>query len=177
MKIHTIVLWLRQFRLLHRWIGSGMALFITITAVTGILLGWKKNFTTLQPETKNGISSNMDQWKSISAIGSAASKALDAAGIRDNPVDRFDVRPDQGIVKVLFRDGYWEVQVDGVSGEVLSVARRHSDWIEHIHDGSIFSEAFKLVYTNLLGITLLTLTCTGLFLWVAPKIVRHARNR
>jgi uncharacterized iron-regulated membrane protein len=98
---------------------------------------------------------------------------MDAAGHQLNEIDRFDVRPDKGIVKVLFKHGYWEVQVDGASGKVLSMAQRHSDWVEHLHDGSIFSDFFKLLYTNILGIGLLLLSCSGVYMWLTPKIIRR----
>jgi hypothetical protein len=86
-----------------------------------------------------------------------------------------DVRPDKGIIKVLFKNGYWEVQVDGQTGKVLSVAQRHSDWIEHIHDGSIVNDVFKLAYTNILGIGLFVLAASGLWLWYGPKVIRRSK--
>jgi hypothetical protein len=101
---------------------------------------------------------------------------MDSAGILNNPVERFDVRPDKGIIKVLFKKGYWEAQVDGTSGKVLSLAQRHSDWIEHIHDGSIISDPFKLMYTNILGIGLLLLALSGLYMWYAPKVIRRSKD-
>jgi hypothetical protein len=96
--------------------------------------------------------------------------------MKSNAVDRLDVRPDKGIVKVLMKHGYWEVQVDGASARVLSVAQRHADWIEHIHDGSIVNEIFKVSYTNILGFGLLILSVTGLYLWYGPKAVRNSKG-
>ena len=94
-----------------------------------------------------------------------------------NPVDRFDVRPSKGIVKVLFEKGYWEVQVDGTNGEVKSIARRHSDWIEALHDGSIINDFFKLISMNILGVGLLFLIGSGLWLWYGPKRLRWLKKR
>jgi len=71
-----------------------------------------------------------------------------------------NVRPEDGIVKVLFKEGNWEVQLDGVSGEVLSVGRRHSDWIEKLHDLSIISDGTKLVTMNILGVGLIGMVIT-----------------
>ncbi len=95
----------------------------------------------------------------------------------DNPIDRIDVRPGKGIAKVLFEKGWWEVQIDGVNGEILSVAKRHSDWIEKLHDGSIVSDFFKLLTMNALGIGLLILMITGLWLWYGPRIYRKLNRR
>jgi uncharacterized iron-regulated membrane protein len=83
-----------------------------------------------------------------------------------------DIRPSKGIVKILFEDGNWEVQVDGKSGEVLSIDKRYSDWIESLHDGSIISDGFKLVSMNFLGMGLLFLIFTGLWLWYGPRRIR-----
>jgi hypothetical protein len=37
---------------------------------------------------------------------------MDSIGQGDNSIDRLDLRPDKGIIKVLFTKGYWELQVD-----------------------------------------------------------------
>jgi hypothetical protein len=68
------------------------------------------------------------------------------------------------------------VQVDASAGKALSVAKRHADWIEHVHDGSIISELFKLIYTNYIGWGLLILAISGFWLWYGPKAIRHAKN-
>ena len=64
------------------------------------------------------------------------------------------------------------MQVDGKSGEVLSIDKRYSDWIESLHDGSIISDGFKLVSMNFLGMGLLFLIFTGLWLWYGPRRIR-----
>ncbi|MFT6321644.1 MAG: putative iron-regulated membrane protein, partial [Granulosicoccus sp.] len=86
-------------------------------------------------------------------------------------------RPSKGIVKVLFEAGNWEVQVDGKSGEVKSVEKRYSDWIESLHDGSIISDGFKLFTMNFLGIGLLFLIGTGVWLWYGPRRVRMKKRK
>jgi len=60
---------------------------------------------------------------------------------------------------------------------VLSVARRHSDWIEQLHDGSIISDLFKLISMNFLGIGLLIMILSGLWLWYGPKKFRKMKRR
>ena len=82
----------------------------------------------------------------------------------------------KGIIKVTFKEEYWEAQIDGGTGKILSVAQRHADWIEHIHDGSIISEPFKIVYTNYLGWGLLFLSITGFWLWYGPKAIRKIKK-
>lgn len=111
-------------------------------------------------------------------MATIATAALDSTtGARNNFIDRIEARPEKGMVKVLFKEGYWEVQLDGSTGKVLSVARRHSDWIEKVHDGSIVSDFFKLVSMNVLGLGLLVLTATGFTLWFYPKRIRQLKKQ
>jgi len=147
-----------------------------ITASTGILLGWKKNVDLLQPPEQKGTSDKLNQWVSLEKIVQSASHAIDSVVGSPIEVDKLDVRPAKGIVKVIFKEGSWEVQVDGATGKSLSVAQRHSDWIEHIHDGSIVGDVFKITYTNLLGWGLLILALSGFCLWYGPKVVKKIKT-
>lgn len=175
MNYRTIVDSLRKFRTWHRFIGTGLGFFILITSLTGILLGWKKNVEILQPPEQKGTTTELNQWVSIEMIASSASHALDSVVGRTVAIDKLDVRPGKGIIKVLFKEGYWEVQVDGATGKSLSVMQRHSDWIEHLHDGSIINDFFKIAYTNLLGWGLLILGLSGFWLWYGPKMVKKMK--
>jgi len=100
----------------------------------------------------------------------------------DSEVDRIDIRPDKGTAKVTFKKHFTEVQVDGYSGEVLSIATRHSDWIEKVHDGSIVDfyttgdEGAKLTYSTLVSIGLILLACSGFYLWYYPKLLRKMKE-
>ncbi len=177
MILKNLVHRLRQFRSLHKWIGISVALFMLITSITGVLLGWKKNVELLQPATLKGSSTNVETWISFEHVAQVALRAIDSVTHQHNSVDRFDVRFDKGIVKVLFTKGYWEVQVDATTGKALSVAQRHADWIEHIHDGSIVNDVFKLFYTNYMGLGLLTLAISGFWLWYGPRVIRKVKNK
>lgn len=167
---------LRKFRTWHRFFGTALGLFMLITASTGILLGWKKNFDILQPPEQKGTSTNLENWASLETITKSASQAIDSVVGHSIELDKLDVRPSKGIIKVLFKEGNWEVQIDGATGKPLSVLQRHSDWIEHIHDGSIIGDVFKVTYTNLLGWGLLTLALSGFWLWYGPKVVRKMKT-
>ncbi len=175
MILQNLVKKLRQFRILHKWIGISLAFFILISSVTGVLLGWKKNIELLQPKMYSGTSDQLANWKSFDVIANSAKRAVDSVTKRSIEIDRMDVRPDKGVVKVLFAEGYWEAQVDGKTGKVFSVAQRHADWIEHVHDGSIINDFVKLIYTNIIGVGLIILALSGSFLWYGPKVVRKMK--
>ena len=175
----TIVKQLRRYRVYHKYIGIALSILLFISAVTGLLLGWKKNVDLIQPPTQKGVSKDLATWKQVDELATLAQTAFyetypEQAG---NGIDRMDVRPSKGIVKVLFKEGWWEVQLDGTSGEVLSIAKRHSDWIEALHDGSIISDTFKLISMNTLGIGLSLMIITGLWLWYGPRVVKRRRKK
>lgn len=178
-KKRKYILSLRLYRKFHRYIGVVLAVFLLISALTGLLLGWKKDANWIQPSTQKGISKDLTEWKSLhelSGIGQAALIAY-APDQKDNKINKIDVRPSKGIVKVIFKKGNWEVQIDGTSGEVKSIAKRYSDWIESLHDGSIISDTFKLISMNLLGIGLSILSLTGFWLWYGPKLIREIKRQ
>ena len=154
-----------------------MGVLVLISSLSGILLALKKDVNILQPPTQRSEVSSKAEWLPIREIGLRATEALKAhTGLAAVSIDRMDVRPSKGIVKVNFEQGYWEVQVDGYQGEILSIARRHSDWIEQVHDGSIISDAFKLASMHMLGLGLLVLTLSGFWLWFGPRKIRKIKK-
>ena len=169
---------LRNFRKFHRYTGLLLAILLLISAVTGILLSLKKNVDIIQPPTQKGVSKDLATWKSIDELSKLATTAFyqKYPTQKGNEIDRLDVRPSKGIAKVLFKEGNWEVQIDGTSGEVKSIAKRYSDWIESLHDGSIISDLFKLISMNILGIGVLFLIGSGIWLWYGPKVVREMKR-
>ncbi len=178
-KLKQYVLSLRSFRVWHRYTGIILLVIVLISSITGILLAWKKDFDVLQPPTQKGVSKDLSTWKPLHELAETAQLALVEAHPEqsENPIDRMDARPKKGIVKVLFKKGYWEVQLDGTSGEVKSIAKRHADWIEHLHDGSIISDFFKLLSMNTLGFGLILLLGSGFWLWYGPKRIRKLKQQ
>jgi len=172
-----IVKLLRKFRVFHRWIGISLAGFLLISALTGILLSLKKKFDILQPPTQIGQSTDLTKWKSLDQLKLIAiQEAQKINSDTKNSIDRLDVRPSKGIVKVIFKENNLEIQLDGATGEMLSVAPRWSDWIESLHDGSIISELFKLISMNILGWGLVVMIISGFWLWYGPRRLRRKRR-
>jgi uncharacterized iron-regulated membrane protein len=98
-------------------------------------------------------------------------------------LDRIDFRPDKGMVKFVFVDDYWGLQLDCTTGELLLIEKRRSDFIEDLHDGSIADallgtsdEQIKLVYTSIMGSALLIFSITGFWLWLGPRRMRKVRS-
>lgn len=183
--LQKIVKRTRQYRKLHRYIGSTLVFFFFIIAITGLLLGWKKHSGgIILPKTEKGISTDLKQWLSYDSLNTLAFLALrDSFPETLSPViDRIDARPDKGIVKFVFKNHYQEIQLDATTGKVLAINQRTSDIIEQIHDGSILdvitntsNGQIKVFYTTLLGVGLLTLTISGFWLWYNPKRIRKLK--
>ena len=170
---------LRLLRVLHRWLGIPLVLFFFIIGITSILLAWKKKAELLPPTLKTKVESSKD-WISPSQMVEIAMAKMDSMN-QSNLVDRIDIRPDKGIAKVTFQTHFTEVQLDGFSGEVLSVETRHSDWIEKVHDGSIVdyyfggTETSKLIYSTLTAFGLILMSFSGFYLWYFPKAIRKLK--
>ena len=156
--------------------------FFFIVACTGLLLGWKKHTGgVILPESYQGKSTNKQDWLPVHLLHEKAVKV-----VRENisselslELERIDIRPDKGMVKFVFVEGYWGVQLDCTTGELLHIERRRSDLIENIHEGSFLDylfgtndEQIKLIYTSIMGTALLTFTTTGFWLWYGPKRFR-----
>lgn len=174
---------LRKARSIHARVALPLMLLVVVSSLTGIVLGWKKNVDTLQPPTQASEAVALSAWLPLHQLAAVATAALaahaahGATGDAGRLVpDRLDVQPGKGIVKVLF-PGDWEVQVEGSTALVRSVARRHADWIERLHDGSIVSDGFKLVAMTALGFGLLVLATSGFWMWYGPKRLRRIRLR
>src|SRR5687767_921428 len=154
---------IRFLRKLHRYIAISLFLFFFIVSLTGLLLGWKKNsFGVILPPTSKGISPDLKTWLPFDSLQSIAFKTLhdSISSELSTELERIDARPQKGSVKFVFADDYWEIQLDGTSGEVLQVSRRTSDIIENIHDGTILDvlfntkgDPFKLSYTTIMGLS------------------------
>jgi uncharacterized iron-regulated membrane protein len=174
---------LRIFRKIHRTTGALLFIFFFFISITGLLLGWKKNTNgAILPESQKGTSTELVEWLSVDSLHTIACTTLRNSVSQDLSLelDRIDIRKDKGMVKFVFVDQYYEVQLDGATGNVLSVGQRKSDFLENVHDGSILdrylgtSGILKLIYTSIMGISLLMFTITGFWLWYGPKRMRQS---
>lgn len=172
---------LRIFRKIHRTTGALLFIFFFVISATGLLLGWKKNTNGLiLPKTQKGTSTELVEWLPVDSLHTIACQTLHTSVSPDLSLelDRIDIRKDKGSVKFNFVDHYYEVQLDGATGNVLSIGQRRSDFFENVHDGSIIdrylgtSGVIKLIYSTIMGLSLLMFTITGFWLWYGPKRMR-----
>ncbi|MET0650160.1 MAG: PepSY domain-containing protein [Pyrinomonadaceae bacterium] len=176
---------LRVSRIVHRTTGALLFVFFFFVACTGLLLGWKKDTGgVILAKTYQGSSTDLKDWLPIHVLHHKAVAVMRESVSPDLSLelDRIDIRPDKGVVKFVFVEHYWGVQLDGTTGEALHIERRRADFIENVHDGSVLDYLagtggqIKLAYTSVMGLALLTFTVTGFWLWYGPKRF-HAKRK
>lgn len=163
----------RDSRKIHRWGAIIIALPFLVVLISGLFLQLKKDVAWIQPASAEGVAT-------IPSISFdeilEASKNIPEAEISSwADIDRLDVRPDKGMVKVRSIN-HWEIQIDTKTGVVLQSEYRRSDIIEAIHDGSWFHDSVKLWIFLPTGIIVTILWFTGIYMFFIPMINRR-RNR
>ncbi|MGB0953169.1 MAG: PepSY domain-containing protein [Planctomycetota bacterium] len=163
-------------RLARRWHRLGAivtALPFLVVIATGLLLQMKKDWGWVQPPTQRGAMSvpSLPHAELLEVVRRVPE--AEVASWAD--IDRLDVRPSKGVVKVRCQNGV-EVQLDGASGAVLQVAKRRSDWLESLHDGSWFHPWAKLGLFLPVGLVILFLWISGVYLWWLPHSVRRRKR-
>jgi uncharacterized iron-regulated membrane protein len=174
---------IRIFRKIHRYMGACLFLLFFVISISGGILGWKKNSNELiLPKNYLGTSTILKEWIPVSDLYIIANNTLkDSISTSISlELNRIDIRKEKGIVKFIYVDHFYEVQLDGATGEILNLGTRNADLIENIHDGSILDNyigtngIIKLLYSSIMAIALLFFTITGFWLWYGPKRMRKS---
>lgn len=161
-------------RKLHRWGAIAVAIPFLIVIASGLLLQVKKQVPWVQPVEQKGTPGA--PAVSMDALLRAA-RGVPQAGIREwSDIDRIDVRPGKGLIKII-ANSRWEIQIDGASGAVLQTAYRRSDFMETLHDGSWFHDSAKLWIFLPSGVIVFALWITGIYLFLLPIRSRRAHAR
>jgi hypothetical protein len=161
-------------RRLHRWGAIAVGLPFLLIIITGALLQVKKQVAWIQPP----------ELRTEARVPTVAyevllqrAMAVPEAGITGwDDVDRLDVRPGKGMLKLVAKNN-WEIQMDITTGEVLQVAYRRSDFIESLHDMSWLHDSANLWLGLPVAFIVLGLWLTGAYMWfVHVKGRRRARR-
>lgn len=164
----------RDSRKIHKWGAIIIALPFLIVLISGLFLQVKKEFNWIQPSSQEGISTDLEiTFDDIIAISSTVEKA----GIKNwADIDRLDVRPDKGMVKVRGFNN-WEIQIDTKTGEVLQVEFRRSGIIEALHDGSWFHDSVKLWIFLPSAVIVTVLWITGIYMFFIPYLSKRKNKK
>ena len=160
--------------LFHRWASVAVAVPLLLVIVTGMLLLFKKESSWIQPASQRGSSQELALgFNQILDIA----KTVPEAGIGSwDDIDRLDVRPSKGMLKVR-AENRREIQIDTRTGEILQVAYRRSDLIESLHDGSFFHNKVRLWIFLPAALVLLGLWFSGIYLFALHIHLGRKRRR
>ena len=164
------------YRKIHHWGSIAIALPLLLTIGTGILLMLKKEISWIQPPTQKGEQRQAIPTQTFEQLF-AVVQAIPEMDVQHwSELERVDVKPGKGVVKFVAAN-HWEAQLDSHSGEVLLLAKRRSDVIEALHDGSWFADWAKLGLFLPAGIVLLVLWLTGIYLFALIHYKRWQKHK
>ena len=162
----------------HLWIGVLFTVALVVISITGILLNHKRGLG-LMPDVAHEPSRPFGDALPLARLGEIALAEVarrEGSAVRDDGyIDRMDVRPRNGYVKVRLRDAAsTEVTVDLASGSVLHVGRRGDVFLERLHSGEAFGGGWVLL-SDAAAVGLVVVLASGYWLWLAPKIAAAGR--
>lgn len=161
-------------RSIHLWLSLVIFIPVIIVIASGLLLQVKKEFDWIQPPTQKA--QNSRPTLSFDNVLNAV-KQVPQANLNDwDDIDRLDVHPAKGIIKVRGKN-HWEVQLNAQTGDVLQVAYRRTDTIEAIHDGSWFFDGAKLWLFLPAAILLFVLWVTGIVMLITTLKSKYRKNK
>jgi uncharacterized iron-regulated membrane protein len=161
----------------HKWTGIILAIVFATISATGFLLLIKKDYAWIQPPTRVGSPGEVEEFLTFAQVFDVVFAQNHSAFRSFDDIDRIDFRPGKRVHKVRSEHDQWEIQVDAVSGDVLSVERRMSDLLESIHDGSFFGDWVHRWIMPIAACALMFLTFSGLWLWLEPTIRKRRRKQ
>lgn len=164
----------RDLRKIHRWGAILIALPFLIVLISRLFLQVKKEFGWIQPATQQGSATGASV--SFEDVLSTAKTIPELEATSWKQIDRLDVRPDDGIIKIRGTNS-WEAQIDANTAEVLLVSQRRSDVIEAIHDGSWFHDEVKLWIFLPSAVVVTILWLTGIYLICVPYFAKRQNRK
>jgi hypothetical protein len=168
---------------IHLWLGVLATIALIAISITGILLNHKRGLG-LMPDVPHQPTGSFSETISLESMALAALTAAPQAARANwkagDPVDiglidRMDVRPRDGLVKVRLRDkAAMEMTVDINTGQVIHVGRRGDVFLEKLHSGEAFGGRM-VILSDIAAVCLVLTLITGYWLWLVPKLSRGTR--
>ena len=151
----------------HLWGGVIATVLLIVISITGIVLNHKRGLN-MMPDVPHEPTGSFAEALPMAELAAAAERAV-SPEIAGAGVDRMDVRPGDGIVKVRFDDQrVSEVTVDIVTARVLHVGERNDVFLEKLHSGEIFGDGWVLL-SDFGALLLILALITGYWLWLYPR--------
>lgn len=170
---------------IHLWLGVLSTIALIAISITGILLNHKRGLGLMPDvphEPTGAFSAALPMERLAYAALVAAPQSARGDWKEGDPVDialidRMDVRPRNGFVKVRLRDkASMEMTVDINSGAVIHTGRRGDVFLEKLHSGEIFGGLPFVILSDIAAVALILTLLTGYWLWLVPKLSRGTRE-
>lgn len=164
----------------HLWLGVIFTVALLVIAVTGVLLNHKRGLG-LMPDVSHAAERPFAEALPLARLAAIALEATAGRAVAAEDVagaiDRMDVRPRSGFVKVRLRDAAsTEVTVDLATGRILHVGPRGDVFLEKLHSGEIFGGQPWVLLSDAAAVALAVTLISGYWLWLAPKVRRSGRG-
>jgi len=165
----------------HLWLGVLSTIALIAISITGILLNHKRGLG-LMPDVPHEPTGTFASAIPLERMAYAALEAappesragwLPGDSVNIGLIDRMDVRPRDGFVKVRLRDkASMEMTVDINTGQVVHIGRRGDVFLEKLHTGEIFGGIRFVILSDIAAVALVLTLITGYWLWLVPKLSR-----
>ncbi len=167
----------KLIRDIHHWGSPILMVPLGVIIIAGLFLMLKKDVDWIQPPTQRSAVEVTGPPDVTLAELYAVAEGIEALEITAwDQFDRIDVRSDRGVVKFI-APNRWEAQIDMTTLEVLSLEYRRSDLFEQIHDGSFFADWVKTFIFLPVGVVLLVLWLSGIWMFFEPYVKRWQRAK
>ncbi|MGI9043293.1 MAG: PepSY domain-containing protein [Gemmatimonadaceae bacterium] len=161
----------------RRTIGAGfyvrllVSVIVTVAlltiAITGILLNHRRALG-LMPDVSRSSSTLFTNAMPLAELAIRA-RAAGGPVAGNTDIDRMEVMPSDGLVKVRFSDpALTEVTLDIYSGKTLHVVGRRDVFIRKLHSGEVFGERAVLL-SDAAAVALVFLLLGGSWYWLGPR--------
>lgn len=148
-------------------VGVFLTVALLSISVTGILLNHRRALGVMPDVSR----SSSTLFTNAMPLAELAIRARAAGGpvAGNTGVDRMDVRPSDGLVKVRFSDpASTEVTLDIYSGKTLHVGGRRDVFIGKLHSGEVFGKG-GILLGDAAAIALTLLLIGGYWFWLGPR--------
>lgn len=168
----------KGIRNIHKWAGLIACLFLMVISASGFFLAIKGKVDWMRPKTQTGAPfDHPSQLVPVDQVMEVAFQAGFAELTELSHIDRLEYHAEDNVWKVLSKEGYREVQVDGTTGDVLSTGQRNDQLTEDIHDLSIVAEFWHEWGLPVVGALLFFLSLSGVYMFFVPVFRRWKFKR
>ena len=174
---------LLQSRVWHRKIASVLFIFFFFISITAVMLAWKSVFTTVIFDNKITASTSLQKWLPLDSLESMAVRSInEKTNNHFKYAENIQLKPAKGYINFSFKN-YFNIQVDGETGNTIHIEQKNGSLIQDIHDGAIVDGWLtnklglsKKIYSSIMGLALLFLTLSGFWMWYKPKKIKQSKK-